>query len=75
MPAAESAALADAAARRAMGPGGFVPAMAPRHADEERDKDYRSNLPNVDSGLFTVDERTSTPVIGGVTDREHDLGL
>jgi hypothetical protein len=49
--------------------------MAPRHADEEQDKPYRSNLPNVDSGLFTVDQRTSAPVIGGVTDREHDFGL
>jgi hypothetical protein len=73
--AAESAALADAAAKRGMGPGGFMPAMTPRHGDEERDKAYRSNLPNVDSGIFTVDERTSTPVIGGVTDREQDCGL
>lgn len=73
--AAQSAALADAAARRGMGPSGFVPAMAPRQADEERDKPYRSNLPNVDSGIFTVDQRTSAPVIGAVTDKEHDFGL
>lgn len=73
--AVQGAALADAAARRGMPAGGFIPGMAPRHADEERDKDYRSSLPNVDTGLFTVDERTSTPVIGGVTDREHDFGL
>ena len=73
--AAESAALADAAAKRGMAPGGFLPGMAPRSADEERDKDYSSRLPNVDTGLFTVDQRTSTPVIGGVTDREQDFGL
>jgi hypothetical protein len=59
-----------------MGPGGlWAPAAAPRSSDDEHDKSYSSRLPNVDSGIFTVDERTSTPVIGGVTDREHDVGL
>jgi hypothetical protein len=72
--AAESAALSNAAAARAMGPGGFFPPMAPRAAGDE-DKPHQSNLPNVDNGLFTVDQRSSTPVIGGVTDREHDIGL
>lgn len=74
--AAESAALADAAAKRAMGAGGFLsPAMAPRSANGDHDEDHRSRLPNVDSGLFALDQRTSTPVIGGATDRENDVGL
>jgi hypothetical protein len=73
--AAESAALSDAAARRAMGAGGFfAPAMAGHGADDEQDRPHRSNLPNVDSGLFALDQRASAPVIGAVTDREHDLG-
>lgn len=72
--AAEAAALSDA--RRAMGAGGFFsPAMAPRAADDEQDKPYRNQLPTMDSGLFAVDERTSAPVIGDVTDRERNLGL
>jgi hypothetical protein len=29
----------------------------------------------METGIFTVDQRTSTPVIGDVTDREHDLDL
>lgn len=71
--AAEAAALQNAA-KRGMSPGGFMPAMAPRGADEERDKAFRSTLPNMETGIFTVDERTSNPVIG-VTDREQDLEL
>ncbi len=72
--AAESAALSNAAARRAMGAGGFLaPGMASRHADDE-DKPHRSRLPNVESGLFTLDERASAPVIGDLTDKEHDVG-
>jgi hypothetical protein len=74
--AAERAALADLAARRAMGAGGFMPAaMAPPTADDEHDKRHQSRLPNVDNGLFTLDERASAPVIGGVTDREHNVGF
>jgi hypothetical protein len=74
--AAESAALSNAAAARATGPGGFLsPAMAPRAADDEQDKSHTNRLPHVDHGLFTVDQRTIAPVIGVVTDREHDGGL
>jgi len=73
--AAESSALSDAAARRAMGGGMFAPAMAPRHGDDERDRTYGNRLPTVDSGIFAVDQRTSSPVIGDLTDREHDSGL
>ena len=72
--AAESAALSDLAAKRALGPGGFFsPAMAPRAAEDE-DKAHQSRLPNVDSGIFTVDERTSAAVIGDLTNREQDSG-
>jgi len=74
MLAAESAALSNAAASRGMGAGGFMSPMPPRTADDE-DKPHNSRLPNVDLGIFTVDQRTITPVIGGVTDREHDVGL
>jgi hypothetical protein len=74
--AAERAALSDAAARRAMGAGGFfAPPMAAQAGDDERDRPHRNNLPNVDKGIFTLDQRTSAPVIGDVTDREHDIGL
>jgi hypothetical protein len=73
--AAESAALSDLAAKRAVGPGGMYAPMAGRHGDEEHDRTHNSRLPNVDTGIFAVDQRTSTPVIGDVTDREHHLGL
>ncbi|MCT2587218.1 hypothetical protein JT362_29245 [Actinophytocola sp. S1-96] len=67
--------LADPGARRAMGPGGFMsPGMVPRNGDDE-DKPHHNRLPHVDSGLFTLDERTSAPVIGDVTDRERNVGL
>lgn len=60
-----------AAAARGMGPGGyFGPGMAPRAGDEEHDKAHRNALPNVDSGIFATDQRTSNPVIG--MDREPD---
>ncbi len=74
--AAESAALSEAA-KRAMGPGGFfAPASAAaRQGDEEHDKRHESRLPNVDNGLFALDERTSAPVIGAVTERENDIGF
>jgi hypothetical protein len=73
--AAGNAALSDAAARRGMGPGGmFAPGMAPR-GDDEQGKPYRSRLPNVDSGIFALDERASDSVIGDMTDREHNVGL
>ncbi|GAB1515248.1 WXG100 family type VII secretion target [Actinophytocola sp. KF-1] len=73
--AAESAALSEAA-KRAMGPGGFfAPASAARPGDEEHDKRHETRLPNVDNGLFAVDERTSAPVIGAVTERENDIGF
>lgn len=73
--AAESAALSDLAARRATGPAGMYAPMAARHGDDERDRTHNSRLPNVDTGIFAVDERTSTPVIGDVTDREQHSGL
>ena len=73
--AAQNAALSEAA-KRAMGPGGFfAPASAARQGDAEHDKRHETRLPNVDNGLFALDERTSAPVIGGVTERENDIGL
>ncbi|HEV2782629.1 MAG TPA: hypothetical protein VGX25_24825 [Actinophytocola sp.] len=73
--AAESAMLSDLAAKRAMGTGGFWPAgMAARAADGEQDQRHRSRLPNVDNRLFALDERASAPVIGDLTDKEHDVG-
>lgn len=72
--AAERAALTDAAARRAMGAGGMWSPMAPRSAEDD-DKSHQSRLPSMDSGIFTVDERASSPVIGDVTDREHNVGF
>lgn len=73
--AAESAALSNAAAQRAMGAGGFLPpAMASRAADDEG-RTHRRRLPNVDSGIFTLDQRASAPVIGDVPDRGTDIGL
>lgn len=72
--AAQNAALSDAAAKRAMGPGGGFMPMAPRAGGDE-EKSRSGRLPTVDNGIFAVDERTSHPVIGGATDREHDVGL
>jgi hypothetical protein len=73
--AAESAALSNAAAaQRAMGAGGFLPGMAGQAAQDE-EKRHRSRLPSVDSGLFALDQRASSPVIGDLTDREHDGGF
>jgi hypothetical protein len=72
--AAESAALSDLAAARAAGPGGFFsPGMAPRSADDD-DRTHQSRLPNVDSGIFALDERSSAAVIGDLTNREHGVG-
>ncbi len=73
--AAESAALSDAAAKRAMGAGGFFPGMAAPHGGDDQDRPHRRSLPNVDDGIFKLDERASAPVIGVVTDREHDIDL
>jgi hypothetical protein len=72
--AAESAALSDAAARRAMGAGGYMP-MAGHGAQGDEERRHRSTLPHVDSGLFAVDQRSSAPVIGDVTDREQHNGF
>lgn len=71
--AAERALLADLAAKRAAGAGGFYPPMAARPADDEQDQRHRSRLPNVDNRLFALDEKASDAVIGG-TDKEHDVG-
>jgi hypothetical protein len=73
--AAERAALADVAAMRAAGGGGYLPPMAPRSAEDDRDKAHQNRLPNVDNGLFALDQRPSAPVIGDLTDREHNLGF
>jgi len=67
--AAESAMLSELAARRGMPPGGFVPSMAGRPGEE--DKEHPNRLPNVNTGLFKLDERASDPVIGDLTDRER----
>lgn len=73
--AAESAALSDAAARRGMGAGGFMAPMHGAHGAGDEERRHRRSLPNVDTGLFAVTDRSSAPVIGGVTDREHNGGL
>jgi hypothetical protein len=72
--AAESAALSDAAAKRGMGTGGYMSPMMGAHGAGDEERRHRRSLPNVDTGLFAVDERSSAPVIGGVTDREHNVG-
>lgn len=75
-PAADRAALSGQAARRAMGPGGFMPSpMAAPPPGDEQDKGRRSRLPNVDDKLFAPDQRASAPVIGDVADKEDDLGF
>jgi hypothetical protein len=73
--AAESAVLSELAAKRAaMGSGGlFGPGMGARAAGNQ-DQPHRTRLPNVDTGLFALDERASVPVIGDVTDKEHNVG-
>jgi hypothetical protein len=74
--AAENTALSGAAAQRAMGAGGYMsPMAAVGHGAEDDEKRHRSSLPNVDKGLFAVDQRSSAPVIGDVTDREHNVGF
>jgi hypothetical protein len=72
--AAESAALSDAAAKRAMGTGGYMAPMMGAHGAGDEERRHRRSLPNVDNGIFAVDERSSAAVIGGVTDREHNVG-
>ncbi|EWC64149.1 putative: hypothetical protein [Actinokineospora spheciospongiae] len=74
--AAERAAPADAAAKRAAGIGGLMaPPMGARPANGDQEKDHRTRLPNVDTGLFALDQRASGPVIGGAADKEQDSGL
>ena len=72
--AAEGAALSDAAAKRAMGTGGYMAPMMGGHGAGDEERRHRRSLPNVDNGIFAVDERSSAAVIGGVTDREHNVG-
>ncbi len=72
--AAQSAMVSDAA-RRGAGPGGFFAPGAGARPTEDQDKAHQSRLPSVDSGIFALDQRTSSPVIGDLTDREHDVGL
>lgn len=67
-------AAALSAAGRAMGAGFFPPAAMAHPPQDEEERRHRTNLPNVDHGLFTLDERASSPVIGGTTDREHGVG-
>ncbi len=71
---AQSAALSDLATKRATGPGGFF-APPPVARNAEDDKTHQSRLPNVDNGLFALDQRPSAPVIGDLTDREHNIGF
>jgi hypothetical protein len=72
--AAQNAAMSEAA-RRAMGPGGFFsPGMTPRSAEDD-EKTHNNRLPHNDKGIFALDQRASAPVIGDVTDREHNGGL
>jgi hypothetical protein len=73
--AAESAALSDAAARRGMGTGGYMAPMAGHGAQGDEERRHRSTLPHADSGLFAVDQPSSAPVIGDVTDRERNGGF
>jgi hypothetical protein len=73
--AAERAALSELAAGRPGGPSGFFPPMGARGAQDERERRHRTRLPNVDNGLFRLDQRSSTPVIGAETDGEYDGGL
>ncbi|WP_235925923.1 hypothetical protein [Actinokineospora pegani] len=71
--AAERAALSNLAAARGAGPGGLMGApMGARPMGEQEGRDHRSRLPNVDTGIFTIDERASAAVIGGAPDREDD---
>jgi hypothetical protein len=74
--AAERAALAAqaAAAQRAMS-GGFLPSAMAGHGAQDDERPHRTRLPNVEHGLFALDERASDAVIGELKDREHDGGL
>ncbi|TDP94776.1 WXG100 family type VII secretion target [Labedaea rhizosphaerae] len=73
--AAENAALSNAAAKRgAGGPMGMYPPMG-RGMGGDDDKRRTNRLPNVENGLFSLDERTSSSVIGELTDRERNIGL
>jgi hypothetical protein len=71
---AEEAALSSAAAQRAGGMGGMYPPMM-RGGQGEGDKQRANRLPNVEDGIFSVDERTTAAVIGELTDRERNIGL
>jgi hypothetical protein len=72
--AAESAAVSDAAARRAMGTGGLMGPMGGHLGQGDEERRHRRTLPNVDDGIFKVVERSSPPVIGDLTDRERNSG-
>jgi hypothetical protein len=69
--AAERAALA---AQRALGAGGlYPPGMLGQQPQDEEDQRHNSRLPNVETGLFGLDQRASAPVIGAVTRKEQDV--
>jgi hypothetical protein len=72
---AEEAALSSAAAQRAGGMGGMYPPMMRTGTEGDSDKRRANRLPNVEDGIFSVDERTSSSVIGELTDRERNIGL
>ncbi|WP_143219156.1 WXG100 family type VII secretion target [Actinokineospora bangkokensis] len=73
--AAERAALAEAAARRGGAGGGFMGGPMAARPTTDDEKAHRTRLPNVDTGLFALDQRASDPVIGAIVEREPDLGL
>jgi hypothetical protein len=70
--AAESAALSDLAAKRSGTGGFFGPAGMAGRAMEGDEHRRQRKLPSVDNRLFAVDGRVSVPVIGDVTDEEHN---
>ncbi|ALG08632.1 hypothetical protein AOZ06_18435 [Kibdelosporangium phytohabitans] len=61
--AARVAVAESAAATRAAGASGFMPATAAR-PDGAEDEERRSTLPTVDQQLFVVEQRACAPVIG-----------
>jgi hypothetical protein len=72
---AEEAALSDLAAK-GKGTGGFFgPAgMAARAMEGDEHRRHRNRMPSQDNRIFTAEGRVSVPVIGEVTDEEHDSG-
>jgi hypothetical protein len=63
---AEKAAMSRLAAARAGGAGGMGPGSGARSrgAEGDEDKEHRNRMPLADHGLFDVDERAVSPVIG-----------